>query len=297
MSGKQLTLIGLGPMGQAMVVKYLEAGYRVTVWNRTASRADGVVAKGAVRAETAADAVAASTLVLLSLTDYQAMYDILDGVELAGRTVVNLSSDTPAASEAAAAWLAERGAELVVGGVMVPAPLVGDDAAYVFYSGPRAVFDAHADTLAVIGRPDHLGAGHGLAQLFYQAQLDIFLTGLAVTLHAFALVESAGVPAKDFAPYAAENFTSMPMYVEETLRNVVSGEHPGDEANVIMMGATAAHIVGTSRAAGVDTALPAAILSMYDRTIVAGRGRESWTALYDVIKRSSDAKAQPAAMP
>ena len=53
-----LTVIGLGPMGQAMVTRFLEAGHPTTVWNRTPARADAVVARGAVRAATAADAVA-----------------------------------------------------------------------------------------------------------------------------------------------------------------------------------------------------------------------------------------------
>jgi 3-hydroxyisobutyrate dehydrogenase-like beta-hydroxyacid dehydrogenase len=43
-------MIGLGPMGQAMVRRFLATGHRVTVWNRTASRADELVAEGAVRA-------------------------------------------------------------------------------------------------------------------------------------------------------------------------------------------------------------------------------------------------------
>ncbi|MGW5054050.1 NAD(P)-dependent oxidoreductase [Actinokineospora sp. NPDC004072] len=282
---KELTLIGLGPMGQAMVARYLDAGYRVTVWNRTAARADGLVERGAIRAQTPADAVAANRLVLLSLTDYQAMYDILDGVDVAGRVIVNLSSDTPGDTVKAAAWLAARGAELVVGGVMVPAQLVGGEASYVFYSGPRAVFDEHAETLAVIGRTDYMGAEHGLAQLFYQAQLDVFLTVLAVVLHAAALIDEAGVDPKVLSPYLAETLTTMPMYLEETFANIASGQHPGEEANALMMGATARHIVGASEQAGVDAALPAAVLSLYDRLIAAGRGRESWTALYDVIRQ------------
>lgn len=279
-----LTLIGLGPMGQAMVARFLDAGHPTTVWNRTASRADGVVAKGATLAPSAADAVAANRLVILSLTDYAAMYDILDGADLAGRVVVNLSSDTPDKTLKAAAWLAERGAELLVGGVMVPAPLVGDETAYVFYSGPREVFDRYTDTLALIGRPDHLGEDHTLAQLFYQAQLDVFLTALAGMLHAFALVGSAGVPAQRFAPYLADISTSVAMYVDETARHLDSGEHPGDLANTAMMGATAAHVVGASEAAGLDTELPRAVRSLYDRAIAAGHGRDSWTALINVIR-------------
>lgn len=53
------------------------AGHRVNVWNRTASRADRVVAAGATLASSPRDAVAAAPLVLISLTDYAAMYDVL----------------------------------------------------------------------------------------------------------------------------------------------------------------------------------------------------------------------------
>src|SRR5690606_19618343 len=166
-----VTLIGLGPMGQAMVREFLAAGHPTTVWNRTPGRADALVAAGAVRAETPAEAVAASELVILSLTDYQAMYDILGRAEeaLTGRVVANLSSDSPQRTREAAEWLAERGAQLLAGGVMVPAPMVGEEGAYVFYSGPRAVFEAHESTLAVIGRPDYRGEDPALAQLYYQA--------------------------------------------------------------------------------------------------------------------------------
>lgn len=279
-----LSFIGLGPMGRAMVGRFLDAGHPVTVWNRTASRADDLVAKGATRADAAADAVAANRLVLLSLTDYDAMYAVLEGADLAGRVVVNLSSDTPDKTLKAAAWLAERGAELVVGGVMVPAPLVGDPSAYVFYSGPREVFDRHRETLALIGRPDYVGEDHSLAQLYYQAQLDMFLTALAGMLHGVALVGSAGVTAEQFAPYLADLASSLSMYVDETVRQVDSGEHPGDQANVLMMGATADHIVGATEAAGLDTALPKAVQSLYHRAIEAGHGRDSWTALVNVIR-------------
>ncbi|WP_158892639.1 NAD(P)-dependent oxidoreductase [Amycolatopsis anabasis] len=284
-----VTLIGLGPMGQAMVTVLLGNDHPVTVWNRTASRADGVVAQGAVRATSPAEAVAASGLVLLSLTDYQAMYDILGQAEdeLSGRVLVNLSSDTPAKTREAAAWAAERGATFLTGGVMVPAPLVGQEGAYVFYSGPRAAFDQHRDTLALIGRPDYVGEDHGLAQLFYQAQLDIFLTSLSAYLHATALVGSAGVSAKEFLPWAASNFDELGSYLSEAAEAIDAGRHPGELATAIMMGATADHIVGASRDAGIDQGLPEAVRAQYDRAIAAGHGKDSWTSLIEVIKKPS----------
>jgi 3-hydroxyisobutyrate dehydrogenase-like beta-hydroxyacid dehydrogenase len=282
---KPVTVIGLGPMGQAMVRKFLAAGHPTTVWNRTPSRADALVAEGAVRAASPAEAVAASELVVLSLTDYQAMYDILGQAEdaLPGRVIANLSSDSPEKTREAAAWLAERGAQLLAGGVMVPAPMVGEEGAYIFYSGPREAMEATEATLRVIGRPDYRGSDPALAQLFYQALLAVFLSTLAAELQAAALVASAGVSAKELMPYVGQVIGLAGMYVDETAKDVDSRSYPGDLSTATMMGATADHIVAASRAAGIDTALPEAVQSLYDRAIAAGHGSDNWTSLYEVI--------------
>jgi 3-hydroxyisobutyrate dehydrogenase-like beta-hydroxyacid dehydrogenase len=281
------TVVGLGPMGRAMSAALLRAGHAVTVWNRTDGRAADLVAAGAVLAPTPGEAVAAGDLTILSLTDYAAMYDILDGTVLKGRTIVNLSSDTPDASRDASSWAADRGADFVTGGVMVPAPMVGHPGSYAFYSGPRAVFERHRPALEVIGEPKYLGADPGLAQLFYQAHLDVFLTSLSGILHATALVAAAGVEPDRFLPDALGMVTGIPAMVGDgaSLAAALSkGEHPGDLSTALMMGATAEHILRTSETLGVDLELPRAVRSHYERAIAAGHGTRNWTALYEVIK-------------
>jgi 3-hydroxyisobutyrate dehydrogenase-like beta-hydroxyacid dehydrogenase len=284
-----VTVIGLGPMGRAMAATLLKAGHPVTVWNRTPGRADQLVASGATLAPTPAQAVAASDFTILSLTDYGAMYDILadPGQALEGRTVVNLSSDTPAVTREAAAWAGRHGARFIAGGVMVPAPMVGTDAAYVYYSGPETVFRAHEAVLGVLGEPRYVGEDPGLAQLWYQAQLTVFLTALSGLLQASAMVSAAGVPVGDFLPDSLETVTGIPAMLrsgEDLATQLESGVHPGSLSTVTMMGATADHILGTCEATGVDTQLPRAVKSHYDRAIAAGHGSSNWTALYELIK-------------
>jgi len=284
-----VTLIGLGPMGQAMVRTLLGAGHPVTVWNRTPSRADALVAEGAVLAAPPAEAVAASEVVLLSLTDYAAMYDVLGGATdvLRGRTVVNLSSDTPDATRAAARWADEHGATLVIGGVMVPAPLVGTPDAYVYYSGPEAAFRAHESTLALLGTPRYLGEDPGRAQVLYQAQLDVFLTALSGLAHATALAQAAGVAPTQFVPEALRTLVETPAMIGgdgAPGTEFETGVHPGHLSTATMMGATAAHVLGASEELGVDDVLPRAVLSHYERALAAGHGRDNWSAIFEVIK-------------
>ncbi|XXX57532.1 NAD(P)-binding domain-containing protein [Sorangium sp. So ce124] len=284
-----MTVIGLGPMGRAMVTTLMNAGHPVTVWNRTPSRAAELVTAGATLAPTPADALVASELIILSLTDYPAMYDILGGSTgtLAGKVLVNLSSDTPEASREATAWAARHGASFLTGGVMVPAPMVGTEAAYVYYSGPEALLREHESVLRLLGAPRYVGKDPGLAQLWYQAQLTVFLTALSGLLQAAALVSAAGVPVGDFLPDALDTFTGIPVMLEggqELAKSLETGVHPGDLSTVLMMGATADHIVRTSETLGVDVDVPKAVKSHYDRTIAAGHGTDNWTALYEVIK-------------
>jgi 3-hydroxyisobutyrate dehydrogenase-like beta-hydroxyacid dehydrogenase len=284
-----VTVIGLGPMGQAMTRSLLAGGHPVTVWNRTPSRADGVVADGAVLAPTPRAALEAADLVVLSLTDYAAMDGILDGAvdALAGRTLVNLSSDTPDRTRAAASWATQHGAGFLTGGVMTPAPMVGTDDAYVYYSGPSELLERHRVALERIGRPRYLGDDPGLAQLMYQAQLDVFLTSLSALLHATALMGSAGVPAAEFVPDALAQLGSIPAMLgagESAGEQIDAGLHPGHLSTVTMMGATADHVVAASEAAGIDSALPRAVQRHYRRAIDDGHGGDNWTRIIDGIR-------------
>jgi 3-hydroxyisobutyrate dehydrogenase-like beta-hydroxyacid dehydrogenase len=99
-------------MGQALTGVLLDHGHEVTVWNRTKSKADELIAKGAIWVSEVKEALTANELVILSLTDYDAMYTILEPASeyLTGKVIVNLSSDTPEKAREAAKRLDARGA-------------------------------------------------------------------------------------------------------------------------------------------------------------------------------------------
>lgn len=284
-----VTLIGLGPMGQAMARAMLASGHRVTVWNRTASRTEGVVADGATLAPTPSEALRASPLVILSLTEYKAMYDILGDItdDLNGRTIVNLSSESPARTREASSWAAEHGAQLIVGGVMASPPLVGTPAASIYFSGNMNAFEPHRDLLATLGEPHYLGADPGLAQLMYLAHLDVFLSGLSALMHATALLGTAGLSASDVTPGLLETLSSISgMVVEgdEPWTQIDTGQYPGDLSTSTMMGASADHIVLASEDAGIDLALPRAVQGHYRRIIEQGHGAENWPRIIEGIR-------------
>lgn len=208
-----VTVIGLGPMGRAMASVFLDRGYEVTLWNRTPSRADALVARGARLAPSVEEALKANELVLLSLTDYAAMYDVLEpaATALTGRVLVNLTSDTPERARAAARWAAERGAVQLTGGITVPPSGIGQPESSTFYSGPREVFDRHRAVLEVVtGRTDYRGEDPGIAALFYQLGMVMFWTSMLSYWQAIALAHANGLTAADILPHATETANSLP---------------------------------------------------------------------------------------
>ena len=112
-------LIGLGLMGRPMAANLLKAGFPLTVWNRTASRADELVAQGAHAAKTAKEAAAASDVLIIIVSDPPALEQVLwgpDGVFegiRSGSVIVDSSTVSPDLERRTAAACAERGVEFL----------------------------------------------------------------------------------------------------------------------------------------------------------------------------------------
>ncbi|WTW92727.1 NAD(P)-binding domain-containing protein [Streptomycetaceae bacterium NBC_01309] len=286
MSRPSVTVIGLGPMGQAMAAAYLDRGYEVTLWNRTAARADALVARGAHLAESVEAALLAHELVVLSLTDYEAVHAILGQAPhaLAGRTVANLTSDTPDRARKAASWLAERGAVQITGGVQTPPPGIGSADAATYYSGPADAVERHRAALEVLTSVEYLGEDPGLAALYYQIGIDMFWTGLVGYLHGQAVALANGISAEKFLEHAVKTM-DFKYFLEFYAPRIDAGQHGGDVDNLGMAVASLTHVVRTAEDSGVDPSVPAAVLDLFRRGVESGRERDSLTSLTEVLGR------------
>ncbi|GAB3826757.1 NAD(P)-dependent oxidoreductase [Kribbella italica] len=285
-----VTVIGLGAMGAKMAHTFVAAGHPTTVWNRTPGRGADLVAAGATEVATAAEAVAASNLVVISQVDYAAMNDSLRGVDLTGRVLVNLSSDSPDRLRQAGRWATEQGATLITAGIMVPPPGIGEPGAYSFFSGPQDVLEAHTSTLEVLGRVDYVGSDPGLSMLYYQTMLNLFLTTLTSYMYSAALVGSAGVSAEKLRPAIATMLVDIaedgPMgFLKILTGEIDDGSYPGGENNLHMMAVGTQHIVDAFTQAGLDTTLPAALAEVFARTDAGGYGRDGLGSVIETIRK------------
>ncbi|MEU6560265.1 NAD(P)-dependent oxidoreductase [Nocardia nova] len=275
------TVIGLGPMGRAIVRELLAAGTEVTVWNRSAEKAEAMVGAGARRAESVAEALDRNEVIILSLTHYAAMYDVLGQApeRLRDKVIVNLSSDSPERTRAGARWVRSHGAQFLSGGFMSAGDNITHPASYIFYSGPREIFDARAELLRPLSPPEYLGADDGLAQLFYQALLTMFHPWLVGYNQALAVVERSGGDIDRFLPFAQRSGEAFPFFMAEYADAAKQGGW-GDAASARMMSAGATHVVETGAETGVNTALTQTVRELW-REVATG---ESAPTLYELLR-------------
>ncbi|QYA96925.1 NAD(P)-binding domain-containing protein [Streptomyces anulatus] len=283
-----VTVLGLGDMGRSLAGAFLAAGHPTTVWNRSPGKGEELVERGAVRAASAEEAVRASGLVVVCLVDYDASDAVLEPLAgaLAGRVLVNLTSDTPTRSRQTAAWAEKHSLSYLDGAIMVPVDVVGSAEALVFHSGDRAAFEAHESTLKALGEPaTFLGEDHGLAAAYDMALLDFFYGAMGGLVHAFALARAEGVDGASLAPYLNTIAGILPPIAAYTATGVDTRSYggEGEGANLAMMAASVDHILHTAKDRGLDVSQLAALKGITDRAVAEGHGAGSWTGIIEVI--------------
>ncbi|MFE9770721.1 NAD(P)-dependent oxidoreductase [Streptomyces sp. NPDC005931] len=287
-----VTLLGTGAMGTALARAWLAAGHPLTVWNRTPARTAPLAAEGAAVAAGAGDAVAASRLVVVCLLDDASVGEALDGADLSGRDLVNLTTGTPGQGRARAAWATSRGARYLDGGILAVPPMIGDaeSGAHVLYSGSRAVFEEHRATLAVPAGTRYVGEDPGFAALHDVALLSAMYGMFAGVAHAFALIRREDVAPKDFAPLLVSWLSAMSPTVHETAERLESGDYTeGVVSHLAMQVAGTTTLLRTAEEQGVSAKLLTPYLDLMARRVADGHGDEDGAGLIDLLVRAARA--------
>lgn len=283
-----VSVIGLGAMGSALASGFLKRGHATTIWNRSAEKAEPLVAKGAVRAPTVVDAVVASRLVVVCLLNYDTVFDALGAASdaLAGRVLVNLTNGTPAQARDMSKWAAERGADYLDGGIMAIPPMIGQPEALLLYSGSKTAFDAHQRELESLGTGKYLGRDAGLAALYDLALLSAMWGMYAGALHAVALVGTEKVAAREFMSLLIPWTHAMAEGLPQMAEQIDTRDYTKDVvSNLAMQAAAYANLIEASKAQGVSTELIAPMHDLMNRGVAAGHGAADLSSMIELIKK------------
>ena len=193
---RRITLMGTGLMGFPMSSNLLQAGHDLTVWNRSASKAEPLVSKGAILAHSPTEAVADAEFVITMLADGFATGDILNDpavqkVLKPGTIWIEMSSGKPEHSRQQAELLSTLG----VGHLDAPVSggTKGAEAGTlaIMAGGPEETFAAAKHVLSAMGNPVHVGPS-GAGQLSKLANQTIVAVTISAVAEAMLLVEQGG---------------------------------------------------------------------------------------------------------
>ena len=164
-----LGYVGLGEMGSRMAARLLAAGHTVTGYNRTRSKADSLIEKGMIWADTPRQVAEAADFVFSMVTNTQAVEAITqgdDGIIAAlgpGKLYIDMSTMSPEYSKELAQQVAATGAKMLDAPVSGSVITLVEGKLSVMVGGDKETFERAKPILLDIGpRATHVG-GNGLA--------------------------------------------------------------------------------------------------------------------------------------
>ncbi|GAA1262193.1 NAD(P)-dependent oxidoreductase [Kitasatospora nipponensis] len=298
MTGTRLAFIGLGNMGGGMAHRLLQSGYELTVYNRTASKAEPLVAAGALAAATPAEAAAGQHTVLLSLSDEaavdQVLFEQLVPVLAPGSLVIDTSTVSPEYARSSAEKLAAAGLRRVEACVVGNPFQARDGQLRVFASGAEAdieqarpLLETVGSELVVLGAPGASATMKLILNLLLGAQVASLAE--AVTYGAQAGLDRDQL----LSSIAGSGFSSVVMRFRAELMR--KGSYQPAFFRSALMEKDLRLAVADAAAAGVAMPVLDTVRAGYAAVVAAGDGDQDASVLIEHLGPAGAARAARAA--
>jgi 3-hydroxyisobutyrate dehydrogenase len=293
---KRVSVIGLGNMGGRIATRLLNAGYELIVWNRSREKALPLLERGAVVADTPAEAAARAAVLITVLADRAALRAVTEGEDgiaagaAASLTILDMSTVGPAGI----AWFR---AALPAGVGLLDAPVLGSVEAVeagslvIVVGGPKELAERWRELLSTLGSPIHVGPlGSGQAAKLV-ANASLFAT-LATLGEVIALAR--GLRLSDHALYEVLAATPLAAQAERRRAAIEDGDYP-PRFRLALACKDAELIRQAAVAGGVQLRVGDAAASWLRDAEAEGRGGRDYTAVLATIlaRASNGANAAP----
>jgi len=196
---ERIGFVGLGRMGTPMAERILQAGYPLTVYNRSKVKTQPFVQRGAQAVETPRDLAGCSDVILCSVTDDAALRAVMlgpDGVlagARTGATVIDMSTVSPTISRELAQAAPARGVSMLDAAVSGSMPQAEQGSLTIFVGGAQDAYERVKPILDLLGTAIfHMGPS-GAGSTMKLVVNTLLGVGLQAIAEAIALGEKAGL--------------------------------------------------------------------------------------------------------
>jgi 3-hydroxyisobutyrate dehydrogenase-like beta-hydroxyacid dehydrogenase len=284
----EVTVIGLGNMGSALARAFVESGCAVTVWNRSPEKAAALVAKGAVLAADLPAAVAASPVIVLSVTNFTAAKQILDAGDIGfpGKLLVQLTSSTPEEARAGEAWARQHNLQYIQGAITGSPASIGTPDAHILLAGTEDAFHTAEPILRILAdRLDYKGEAVGLAPAWDMAMIMHYYGMFLSLFHSVQICQAEGIPLEEFISLLGEQGKG---YEKWLVENIQSGNYQDTSAPLELWAGAIQYIARHAQESGIDASFPMFTSTLFRKAMTAGFGREEVSAVFKVLTRQRD---------
>ena len=286
---KRATVIGLGQMGSTLAQLLLDDGYQVTVWNRSAGKADALVAHGAVLAPSASAAVAASPVIAVCVHDYAATREILESGgaagALAGKVLIQLSTGGVQEARDFEKWLREQGSAYLAGAIQAAPSQMGRADTPILLSGLESTFREQEALLRVFGGGlSYLGEDAGAASAMDMATLSYIYGATIGFFHGARIAESAGFRVDQYGALVAGIGASFAEFLKYEGDVIQSGDFKVSESPMKISIEATERMAQAARDTGINDEFPSFVSGLFQRAADAGYGEEEVAAIIKVLR-------------
>jgi 3-hydroxyisobutyrate dehydrogenase len=228
----RLGFIGIGFMGRPIARRLLEAGFKLTAYDRDHSKAEELIRYGGNVAHSVSELASNCNVVLSCLPSDEAVLNIYQGPEgvfanaLRGTLAIDMSTVYPETSQQLSRLASERGIDILDVTISGSTPVAENGLLTLFGGGDKACFEAAESIFRVIARKYfHLGpSGSGaIMKLVVNTLLGI---GMQAIAEAVALGEKAGLDRSRLLNVLSETAVVAPAHVGKLERAINSDYSP-----------------------------------------------------------------------
>ena len=279
-----VSVIGLGAMGSALARAFIGAGHAVTIWNRTAARMKPLVSLGATVASSPADAAIASPVCVVCIDNYGATRRLIQEAgmlePLAGRTLVQLSTGTPAEARDLSSWLTTHGVNVLDGAIMPYPDGIGAEDAQILFAGSADLYGSCKPTLDCLGGDlRHVSEEVGAAAVLDMALMTHQLSNYLGVWHGARACEAEGLGVDVFASMLPPDDPAAHL-----ARRIHKADYDNPGATLEVWNAALDRIVEHARTAKINREIPELVSSLFRRAIALGHGGRDIATVIEVMR-------------
>lgn len=290
---KEIGFIGLGNMGQPMVMNLLKAGFKVKVYNRTPEKAKDVVAAGAEQVNHLADVVTPGGIVLTMVSNDQALEDVVLGDGGFGNKLgeggihLSMSTVSPETSRKLASYHQKQGSYYVASPVFGRPEAAAAQKLFVLSSGPSEPKERVKPLQEAVGqRVFDLGDEPGNANVIKLGGNFMIMAAMEAMAESFNLAEKNGIDRQLAAEVYASTIFNCTVY--DGYGQMIAKRMFEPAGFQLALGLKDCNLV-LQEANATKTPMPLASL-LHDSllaSVAKGRENQDWSALTRIVSENA----------